>query len=243
MRHFSGILLFLFLCVPAFSQSRGIIQCEPGSAAPIPAFSAPGKPHVVEQLKCGQTVRVLGVDKSTSPLEYSMGPQKYVIIQIADKAAYVDAKYVKLSESNEPLNSNIADTAPPANMENRKAEEEQKQWSLIAKESVKLRDERLLQPIVLNGQAYMRTFRAIASNNSDLPVSQLQILVQIYDCSSGKKGALSDCLIIGEANLKAAVSIPAHQTRRVEAVATFETIPSANSKIAWNYKILGVRAE
>lgn len=243
MRHLSGILLFLFLCAPVFSQSLGVIQCDPGSAVLIPAFSAPGKPHVVEQLKCGQTVRVLGVEKSTSPLEYSMGPQEYVILQIADKAAYVDAKYVKFSESSEPLKSNIADTAPPANKEKSKEAEEQKRWGLIAKESVKFRDERLLQSIVLNGQSYMRTFRAVVSNNSDFPISQLQLLVQIYDCSAGKAGARSDCLIIGEANLRPAVSIPAHQTRRVEAVATFETIPSARSKISWDYKVLGVRAE
>lgn len=238
-----SFLFFLFISASAFPQGIGTIQCDPGSAAPIPAFSAPGKPHVVEQLKCGQTVQILGVEKAHTALAYSLGPQEYAILLITDKAAYVDAKYVKLSGSNGLLNAKMEDAAPPANREITKEEEEQKKWDLIAKDQVKLRDERLLQPIILNGQTYTRSFKAILSNNSDLPISQLQLLVRIYDCSGRTNGPRSNCDIIGEAKLLVPASIPPHQTRRVETVATFEAIPSANSKTSWNYQILGVRAE
>jgi len=237
------LLFFFVLSASAFPQGIGTIHCDPGSTAPVPAFSAPGKPHVVEQLKCGQTVQILGIEKSNTALAYSLGPQEYAILQIANKAAYVDAKYVKLSESKEPLNAKMADATPPAKKEIITEEGEQKKWGLITKDQVKLRDERLLQPIILNGQTYTRSFKAIVSNNSDLPISQLQLLVRIYDCSGRSSGARTNCDIIGEAKIKAVASIPPHQTRRVETVATFEAIPSANSKTSWNYQILGIRAE
>lgn len=243
MRYSLPFLLFLFMGASAFPQGIGTIQCDPGSAVPVPAFSAPGKPHVVAQLKCGQTVRILGIEKSHTALEYSMGPQKYVTIQIADQAAYVDARLVKFSESEEPLKSKIADSPASGKRVIAPEEEEQKKWSVIAKDSISFREERLLQPITLNGQTYTRTFRAIVSNNSDFPVSQIQLLVRVYDCSARKAGLRSNCDIVGESKIIATTSIPPHQTRRVEAVSTFESIPPARSTISWNYKMVGVRAE
>ena len=244
MRYPFTFMFFLLLSASAFSQRLGTIQCDPGSTAPVPAFSAPGKPHVVDQLRSGQTVHVLGVEKAaTAALAYSLGPEKYAILQIADNTAYVDTKSVKLSESNEPLNTKTTEAAPIAKTENTKEEEEQKKWGFIAKDQVTLRDERLLQPIILNGQTYSRTFIAILRNDSDLPISQLQLLVRIYDCSGRKSGTRSDCDIIGESKIIAAASIPPGQTRRIETAATFDSIPSSKSKTSWNYQVLGVRAE
>jgi hypothetical protein len=243
MRSCLMLLFFLSLSAFAFPQSMGTIQCPPGSTAPVPAFSAPGKPHVVEQLKCGQSVRVLGTGESDSPLAYTMGPREYAILQINDNVAYVDAQYVKVSESKEPLKAKSAEPAPLPSKNTTKEDVEQQKWGLITKDSIKLRDERLLQPIILNGQTYTRTFKAILSNDSDLPVSQLQLLIRIYDCSDKINGIHSNCDIIGEAKIMAATSIPPHQMRRIETVATFDSIPSAKSKTSWNYQILGVRAE
>lgn len=239
MRHLSGILIFLFLCGSAFSQSRGIIQCDPGSTAPVPAWSAPGKPHVVEQLSCGQIVSVLGFDSSFTPTEYSDRPREYAKIQIAEKTVYVDARLVKLLDAKEPPKANPSKNVA-AEKQSSKEEAEQKKWNLIAKDKVKLRDEALLNPIVNNGP---RTFSATLTNNSELPVSDLQLLVRLYDCSGKPQIDYSNCEIIGEVKLVVPSSVPPEQTRRITASTSFEATPRVRGRLAWGYWILGVRAE
>lgn len=78
----------LILCATASAQDRGIIRCD-ADMNQVPAWTAPGKPHIVEQLACDQMVSIVGLERG------------YVKIQIGDKTAYVDAKYVRLSESRE----------------------------------------------------------------------------------------------------------------------------------------------
>lgn len=75
----------LVFCVSAFPQDRGIIRCQAGMDR-IPAWSAPGRPHVVEQLSCDQMVSIVGLERG------------YVKIQIGEKTAYVDARYVRVSD-------------------------------------------------------------------------------------------------------------------------------------------------
>lgn len=83
-----AIFFCLILSVSAFPQDRGIIRC--GAAMDqVPAWTAPGRPHVVEQLSCDQMVSIIGLE------------QGYVKIQIGDKTAYVDAKYVRIQESQD----------------------------------------------------------------------------------------------------------------------------------------------
>ena len=81
MQHSRAVVLFsLIFCASALPQDRGIIQCDPGSTAPVPAWNAPGRPHVVEQLSCGQMVSVLGVESFVGGHQYSSRPQQYVKI-------------------------------------------------------------------------------------------------------------------------------------------------------------------
>jgi hypothetical protein len=239
MRHLNGILLFLFFGGAVFSQSRGIIQCDPGSTAPVPAWSAPGKPHVVEQLPCGQTVSVLGIDSSLTPTEYSGRPRAYAKIQIAEKAAYVDARRVKLLEDEEPVKVSIAEEAA-VEKQTTKEDEEQRQWQLIEKDRIRVRDEALLNPIVINGP---RTFSATLTNNSEFSVSDLRLLVRLYDCSEKPRIDDSKCEIIGETKPVVSASIPPGQTRRITAPTLFEATPRVNGHLAWGYWILGIRAE
>jgi len=83
-RCLASFFFCLILCASALAQDRGIIQCDPGSTRPVPAWTAPGQPFLVEQLSCGQTVTVVGLD------------QGYVKIRIGDRFAFVNAKYVRL---------------------------------------------------------------------------------------------------------------------------------------------------
>jgi len=236
---FAALFTCLLVCAAAFPQNNATIYCDPASMTSVPAWSSPGKPHVAEQLPCGEPVRVLGIESSRTLLEYSSRPQDYAKIQLRDKVVYVDAKFVKMSEDKEtaPLSKPEINTPKKQSAE---GEEEQKKWSLIKKEDLKLRDEFLLKPIVITGP---RTFASTVTNNSHFTLSQIQLLIRIYDCSGPHKSDYSNCEIIGEAKSTAATSVPASQTRRVTAEALFENAPRVKGTFAWNYWITGIRAE
>ncbi len=242
MRQCCTFLLFCFLVsVPAFSEDVGIIQCDPGAnMASVPAFVAPGKPGVFEQLSCGQMVTVIGKGSfaASSESEYSARPLEYAKIQIGDKVAYVDSKYVKISKSQQPKVSKTEKI--PVQKPATREEEEQKKWNLVTKEKLKLRDEMLLNPIYTNGP---RTFTATVSNNSDFPVSNLNLNVRIYDCSGKPQSDYSNCETIGEVKSVIPASVPPGQTRLVSGPVMFEATPRVKGTFAWGYWILGVRAE
>lgn len=237
--------LFAFLfsctlfCASAFPQDTGVIQCDPGSTGPVPAWVSPGKPHVLEHLNCGQMVSVIGVGSYSTVSQYSSRPMEYVKIQIGDKEAYVDARNVRLLGSQERSKVNKTQIAVPDKRSTRE-EEERKKWTLISKDNVKLRDEALLAPIYTNGP---RTFTATLSNSSAFAVSHLHLLVRIYDCSGKPKSDYSNCEIIGEVKPVISASIPAGQTRLVRGSTAFEATPRVRGTFAWGYQILGIRAE
>ena len=234
------VLVFgLIFCASAFPQDSGTIQCDPGSTTSVPAWVAPGRPQVVEQLSCGQMVSVIGRGSFFTVSEYSSRPLEYVKIQIAEKVAYVDAKYVRLSETQERLRVNRAENVA-AERQSAGDDEEQKKWNLITKDNVKLRDEMLLNPMYTNGP---RTFTATLSNNSEFPLSHLRLLVRLYDCSGKPKSDYSNCEIIGEAKPVVSASVPSGQTRRVTASTLFEATPRVRGTLGWGYWILGIRAE
>jgi hypothetical protein len=239
MQRFGLFLLFsLILCGSAFPQERGTIQCEPGSMTLVPAWIAPGRPHVVEHLNCGQMVSVVDVGSFLGASQYSSRPPEYVKILIGDKEAYVDARYVKLLGSQEPLKVNKP--GQDAARQNPQEEEEQKKWRLIAKESVKVRDEALADPIYTYGP---RTFKGTVSNTSEFPLTHIHMLLRIYDCAGKAKSDYSNCEIIGEVKPVFAAPIPAHQTRLVTGAVTFEATPRVRGAFAWGYQVLGARAE
>ena len=240
MRYLFVFLFSCFLfCALVFPQDTGVIQCDPGSTAAVPAWVSPGRPHVLEHLNCGQMVSVIGVGSYPTVSQYSSRPVEYVKIQIADKVAYVDARNVRLLGSQERLTVNKAPLAVPERKSTRE-EEEQKKWKLISRDSVKLRDEALLAPIYTNGP---RTFTATLSNASGYPVSHLHLLVRIYDCSGKPTSDYSNCEIIGEVKPVIPASIPAGQTRLVRGSTAFEATPRVRGTFAWGYQILGIRAE
>ena len=82
----TAFAFWLVFFATAFPQDRGIIRCG-ADMNEVPAWTAPGRPHVVEQLSCDQMVSIIGLERG------------YVKIQIGDRTAYVDARYVRLSES------------------------------------------------------------------------------------------------------------------------------------------------
>jgi len=241
MQHSLAFLSFcLFFGASAFSQNSGTIQCDPAAAISVPAWIAPGIPYVVKQLPCGQLVSVLGMERSyVAGAEYSSRPRAYAKIQISENVGYVDARYVMVSKAQARLN--------PSEGENSTVErpsvtqdQEQKKWDLITSETLKFRDEMLLDPIYTNGP---RTFTATVSNSSEFPVSQLHLLVRLYDCSGKPEKDYSNCDIIGEVKPVVSASIPSGQTRRVAGSALFEATPRVRGTFAWGYRILGIRAE
>jgi hypothetical protein len=240
MRQFCAFLLFgLFFCASAFPETIGTIQCEPGSTAQVPAWIEPGNPQVVEQLSCGQTVNVIDVGSFSEVLQYSSRPSRYMKVRISDKVAYVDARYVKLSETQERLKANT-DGNVAAKRQRTAEEEEQRKWSLITKDNVKLRDELLVDPIYTNGP---RNFMATITNNSEFPVSHLHLLLRLYDCSGKPESNYSNCEIIGEVEPIVPISVPSGQTRRLTAPVYFEATPRVRGTAAWGYRILGIRVE
>jgi hypothetical protein len=240
---FFAFLSFLLLfSASASAQGIGVIQCMPGAPARVPAFDAPGKPHVVAQLTCGQTVRVLGVDKSRSPLSYSSRPAEYLIIQLGQNLGYVDSKSVRLLKSDEPPDATKVEKPAPQT-EISPQEEERQKWSRVSKDSIRIRDIGLSTPIIINGSTYMRTFLALLTNTSTFPISGLSLRLRIYDCTGETRSDYSNCEIVGEAKPTASISVPAGQTRFIEVPATFDEIPHIRNTMVWNYQILGVRTE
>ena len=240
MRHFCKFLFFgLLFCASAFSQEIGIIQCDSEEMTSVPAWVSPGRPQVVEQLSCGQMVSVLGIGSYIAAAQYSSRPSKYAQIQIGENVAYVDAKYVKIPESQEGLKI-ISDENTEAKRVPTKEELEQKKWDLIKKDDIKLRDEKLLDPMYDNGP---RTFTATLSNKSSLPVSNLRMLVRLYDCSGLPDSNYSNCEIIGEVQPVISTPVPAGQTREIVSSMLFDATPRVRGRFAWGYTILGVRTE
>jgi hypothetical protein len=240
MKHFRAFLFFcLFSCAPAFPQASGIIDCSSGSMTSVPAWIAPGIPQVVDQLSCGQMVSVIGKGSFYTESQYSSRPSEYVKIQIADKVAYVDAQYVKILETQARAKVTKDDNVPSEST-SPKEEEEQEKWNVIPKDDVKLREEKLLNPMYAGGPS---TFTALLSNNSKFPISHLRLLVRLYDCSGKPKSDYSNCEIIGEVNPVVPAFIPAGQTRRFKALMPFEATPRPRGYFAWGYRVLGVRAE
>ncbi|MDM7997722.1 MAG: hypothetical protein QUT30_18775 [Acidobacteriota bacterium] len=90
------LCLYLACCVSGFAQDRGVIQCESGSNDSIPAWTAPGRAYVVEQLSCGQMVSIVGLERG------------FVKIQIGERFGYVDAKHVRLLQTQSEQDGRIA---------------------------------------------------------------------------------------------------------------------------------------
>jgi hypothetical protein len=235
------IFLFLnfFFCASALPQNIGIIQCDPESMTSVPAWVAPGKPQVAEQLSCGQMVSVVEVGGFFAVSQYSSRPSEYVKIEIADRVAYVDARYVRISDTHEPLTVDKDENAIPVKQSTQELEEEKK-WNTITKDKVTLLDERLRRPVYLNGP---RTFSATLINNSEYPLAQIRLLVRLYDCSGSPKSDYSNCEIIGEVEPVVQAPVPAGQTRRVMASMMFVATPPVRGTYAWSYRVLGVRVE
>ena len=229
----------LLFCASAFPQSGGTILCDPASMTSVPAWIAPGRPHVVQQLPCGRIVTVIGLGTFSDSPGYSSRPREYAKIQLDDKEAYVDARYIALTEAPPKLEVKKTKEVAPEKQGSQE-KEEQKKWGILTKDHVKLRDEVLLKPVYLNGP---RTFSATVINGSEFPVSHLLLLVRLYDCTDKPKGDYSNCDIIGEAKPVIGASIPPHQTRRVMGSPLFEATPRVRGTFAWGYEILGVRVE
>ena len=239
LRSCKFLVLGLVLCASAFSQDSGTVQCDSDSMTAVPAWIAPGRPQVVEQLSCGQMVSVIGKGRFYSPAQYSSRPNEYVEIQLADKVGYVDARYVKIFNTPEGLMAG-KDLNAAAEKSNPKVDEEQTKWDLIKKDDLKLRDEKLLRPIYANGP---RTFTATVSNSSGFPMSNLRLLVRLYDCQGRPDGGHANCEIIGETEPVISAQIPAGQTRKVTSMMVFDATPPVRGKFDWGYKIVGARAE
>ncbi len=229
----------MFFCASAFSQDAGIIQCDAESMTSVPAWIAPGRAQVIAQLSCSQMVSVIGKGSYIAESQYSSRPSEYVQIQLADNVAYVDAANVRLLDSQQGLNV-IRDEYTAAEVPSTGEEEEQREWNLITKDDIMLRDEKLTNPLYENGP---RTFTAILSNHSDASVSHLRMLVRLYDCSGKPDRQYSNCEIIGEVRPVVSTPIPAGQTRKVVSQMLFQATPSVKGTFAWGYGITGVRAE
>jgi hypothetical protein len=234
-----AVLFFcLFFCASAFPQGGGTIMCDP-SMTSVPAWIAPGRPHIVEQLPCGRIVSVVGLGTFSGAPGYSSRPREYARIQLGDKEAYVDARYIALTETPPKQEVKKSKEIPPAKQRSAE-EEEQKKWNVITKDQVRLRNEVLLKPVYLNGP---RTFTATMSNSSEHPVSHLLLLVRLYECTDTPKADHSNCEIIGEAKPVIEASVPPGQTRRIMGSPLFEATPRVKGKFTWGYEVLGVRVE
>jgi hypothetical protein len=240
MQRYHLLFIFsLFLCASAFPQTAGIIQCDSDTMTSVPAWVAPGKPQVVEQLSCGQVVSVVEKGGFFAVSQYSSRPREYVKIEIGEAVAYVDARYVNMSGTVE-IAIPVEDEPPAVEKPNAAEREEEKKWNTITKSDVKLLDERLRRPIHLNGP---RTFTATVVNGSEFSLAQIRLLVRLYDCSGRPRGNYSNCEIIGEVKPVVDVPVPAGQTRRLTASLVFSATPPVRGTYAWSYEVLGIRAE
>lgn len=83
---YSAFLFCLILCASAIAQDGGTVQCDP-EMKQVPAWTTPGSSYVIEQLSCGQAISVLDLEKG------------YFKIQLGNRIGYVNAKYVKLPQT------------------------------------------------------------------------------------------------------------------------------------------------
>jgi hypothetical protein len=93
-------LLCLIICFSAFAQERGVLQCK-GDMTFAPAWTAPGSSDLVAGLSCGQTLNILGLEKG------------YYRIQIGDRIAYIDKKYIKLQPMQSQQEEQAKDLQQP----------------------------------------------------------------------------------------------------------------------------------
>jgi hypothetical protein len=94
MRRLLAFLFLPFAVATAAGQDLGQIECQGQTL--IPAWTAPGSAYLVDQLSDGQMVSVSGLDRG------------YVRIQIGERVAYVDAKYVRFPPSQTDQEGRIA---------------------------------------------------------------------------------------------------------------------------------------
>jgi len=240
MQHFHKFFFFwLLFCASAFTQEIGVVQCISEDMTSVPAWVAPGRPQVVEQLACGQMVSITGRESFITIGPYSSRPSEYVQIEIGDNVAFVDAKYIRIADAKEGLGLVRAKKVAPKKA-SAKEQAEQMRWDLIPKDRVTLRDEKLGEPLYLDGP---RTFTATLRNTSAFPVSHLRMLMRLYDCSGIPAGDYSNCEIIGEARPVISTPVPSGQTRKITAMMQFDATPRVGGTFAWGYTIQGVRAE
>jgi len=246
MQPFCPSFASLLLLQPSPTVSPGIIQCDSAFGGSVPAYVAPGKPHVVDQLLCGQIVIVLNIGNFFSASQYSERPHEYVKIQLAQKVGFVDARYVKVPYVSPQAPESMKDekTESITNGQQKSMEDEdQKKWNLISKDKIKLRDEMLSKPLIVHGP---RIFSANVTNHSEFPLSRLRLSVRLYDCpksDNAKKEDYRHCEIIVEAQSRAVpVQIPAGQTRYIRVPMMFDSTPQIKGILRWRCWIAGVRA-
>lgn len=78
-----ALFFAISLCSSAFPQDRGAIRCD-ADMQQIPAWTAPGSAHVVEQLSCNQEISIDAFERG------------YFKVLLDNRSAYVYAKYVRL---------------------------------------------------------------------------------------------------------------------------------------------------
>jgi hypothetical protein len=83
-----ALMLGVCFCAFAFSQDRGVIQCDSADNR-IPVWTSPGIHHVVGYISCGQEVTVTGFDRG------------YARIQLGQSPAYVLSKNVRMLQGQE----------------------------------------------------------------------------------------------------------------------------------------------
>jgi len=84
----SALLLVMVFGTSAFPQDRGTIRCDPGMDK-VPSWTAPGRAFVSAYLNCGQMISIAGLERG------------YAKIQIGENFSYVDARFVRLSYTEE----------------------------------------------------------------------------------------------------------------------------------------------
>ncbi len=94
-RSLAALFLCLILSLSAFSEESGTIRCNAGSAGHVPAWAAPGSPHVVEQLNCGQPVTIIGLERG------------YAKVQIGKRVAYVKTKDIEMQSGAEAASESM----------------------------------------------------------------------------------------------------------------------------------------
>lgn len=81
MRSLSMFALFFFFSFSLAAAETATVRCD-SDMKQVPAWTSPGSAYVVEQLNCGQAISVSELERG------------YFKIQMGQRFAYVDAKYV-----------------------------------------------------------------------------------------------------------------------------------------------------